>query len=399
MNVLIIAILGFMFLGIVGVVIVVLSNKPKNGTGTGNDTGTGTGSSAGLTPNGENYLGGAVMMGDDQTQAGLEPRVLSMFGREHWYQLPKGTPKGLVAWFPGCSRHVRGFWPYVPSHPIMKTSYGFPEDMSHTKQILNKGYAILVLTPADPNFCWYENGRGSLRSPTDPKQPAETIEKFRRDYGLLSKPLFTMGASAGGAFAAKMTSYMKVDGRILIVATSYEPKADDPPTVWITMEKDSSGIDEANKNVKMMRSHNRPAWNLIVKQRRITPTYFAEQLPTVTPAQSAEVQRAMIDAKLIDASGKFNFNPTDIIHRPPKGPEWRRAVERVSWMNKSPDKYFKAVKNSPIWQVLSAAYAGHETVALYDTACFIWLENQGRGDLEALANQNVITKPAYLKVA
>ena len=105
-----------------------------------------------------------------------------MFGREHLYQAPRGVARGLVAVFPGCARGARGFWPRGPG--ANAACYGMPEDMSHTKQILNKGYVALVLTPDDPGLCW----TGS----TPTSQPIEIIRRVRTKFGLEHKPLYLL---------------------------------------------------------------------------------------------------------------------------------------------------------------------------------------------------------------
>lgn len=324
------------------------------------------------------------------TVAGLGPTVLTMFGRDHYYQLPNGVPKGTVAWFPGCARGVRGFWPHNPNHPVMKGCYGFPEDMSHTKQCLRKGYAILVQTPTEPSLCW--------TTKTSSDEAVKVIRAFQSKHGLESKPLFVAGASSGGSFATRVARSIKVNGLVIQVSTNNTaPSAQMPPTVWIVMERDTSSRDAAAKYVGQLRARGKPAGMLVAPTRQISPEYFATQLPSITPSQSQQIATVLRGVGLIDNAGNFKSDPK--LAESGRGPAWpSELVKKLPWLNSNPGTRVGRISISPIWQVLTGAYARHEHSAMYFTACLEWLESGGRGDLAALARSKAVTSPASFQV-
>ena len=308
----------------------------------------------------------------------LAPKIFALHGRDNYYQLPNGRAKGLVAVFPGCSRAATGFWPWVAGDPVGKKCTGFPEDVSHTKQILNRGYAILVLTPSDRSLCW-------TSTTTNISQPVEAIKRFQTKFGLESVGLFVLGASSGGGFAARMADLTHVDGAILEVSTnSTAPGPKTPPTVWVTM-----GADETTKAQGYARSMGTRGGVVRSPPRTLGLGYFSDYFDSITPAQSAQMVDALRQAGFLDAAGV-------LVKDPKENKAWVKALAGMAWLKTPGTTASAAVRSSPVLQSLTAAYARHEHVATYTTAALTWFETGASGDFAKIAKDMAITRPTTL---
>lgn len=320
------------------------------------------------------------------TIEGLDAKVYRLHGRDHLFQIPS-NPKGLVVWLPGCARSGHGFWPHVSSHPVMKGCFGFPEDVSHTKQTLRRGYAILVQTPSESSLCW--------TSKTNPAEVIDVVNRFRAKYSLTRKPLFLFGASSGGGYLPRIAPSLDVQGLVYEVSTNATaPKGKQPPSVWVTMHNDPGSAVDARKYVSTLRCQGCPAGHLVVPQRAITSSHFSDQLPAVDSAKSSAMAKALSKSGLVDSNGVFRSDPK--LAEKSQGPLWPRDLVRdLPWVNQSPATAVKSIRTSPTWQVLTAAYARHEHAAMFTTAILEWLEHAGKGDLDKLSQDLVVLKPAF----
>lgn len=304
------------------------------------------------------------------------------FGK-HVFQLPP-NPKGLVVFLPGCARGAYGFWPQSSNSRFL----GFPEDVSHTKQILKKGYGLLVLTPGTTTgslaYCW-------TSTVGDDKTAPQAIAEFRKRYGLENKPLYLMGASSGGGMAQRLlgSGAVKANGMIAEVSTkSAEPTTKSPMTVWIAMSRKEEQTAAADLAKRLNRLGTKAA-SIVSPKKRITPEFFAEQMAFITPQRSAELTNALRNLGYIDKSG-------NLVKDPKADPAWSTKLPRMlPWMKSSPLFATATVRSSPIYQALLNAYSGHEHTAMYTTAILTWFESNGRKNLQELANELVVTKPAY----
>ena len=306
---------------------------------------------------------------------GLRASKLQANGRTHYYQIPS-NPKGLVVVFPGCSRSGPGFWPEL---------LGFPQDVSHTKQILAKGYAILVLTPVDvQTMCW--SGQGA-----DPSQAVSTITDFMKANALTGKPVYFLGASSGAGMMVRMQDSLskmaglpwRVLGIISEVGTNAEVgKSKFPPTVWVVMQRDAESQREAQSHVASLLARGIPAAFVVSPIRPITPTFFSDLMGSVSPAQSKAISAGMRTAGIVDASGGFT--------RDPKGDRgWTARLQKLLSF-----KVEFSFNRSAMWQAILYAYAKHEHVANYTTAALTWFEGGAKGSFADMAARYEVDKPA-----
>lgn len=334
------------------------------------------------------------------TNAGLRPVKFALAGRTHWYQLPAGAVAGTLAVFPGCARGAAGFWPYHPT--TAKEFTGFPEDVSRTKQALARGYAVLVLEPKDTrSLCW--SGRVDL----DPA--LEAIDAFLSAHGLHGKPLYVLGASSGGAVSLSMPlhvvyrkSRVRVSGVIQEVSTNAAPRVDPktgklnppnfPPVAWVVMSEPGEKAN-ADKHAALLRRNRVPAGVAVSGPHKITPHYFSDRIPAITPAQSRQIAAGLLQIGQIDNKGTLLSDP--------KKSGWDRKLKAVlpALMAAGSKTLTLAFRKSPVWQAMLVAYSKHEHTAEYTTAALMWLESGGKGSFEDLAAKHRVAVPAALKIS
>lgn len=333
---------------------------------------------------------------------GLKPSVMKEFGRVHYYQLPP-DPKGTVVVFPGCARGPQGFWPYDPE--TCAACYGFPEDVSNSKQILNKGYAILVLSPRDTkHLCW----SGKVDFP----DVAAILKRFLTQHSLLDKPLYTHGASSGGNMAMGLAGYaysarlpwLRVSGVIQTVSTNALPwgrtgqlrSPDTPPVVFVVMsaqkeQRKAEGIATTLRNLHV------PAAVAVSGKRPITDDYFSDRMPAVSPARSKLIAQALRDMGQIDADGNFLSDP--------KTSGWDVRLRKAAPFLAAPvGSYTLVFRRSGLWQSMTYAYSKHEHTSDYTTAALSWFESGPRRPRDQQEFQDIVARekvdvPAALKLS
>ena len=337
------------------------------------------------TPGGKGYA---------HTNAGMRPRKLQLMGRTHYYQLPKGAAIGTLVIFPGCARAATGFWPYAPG--TCPECTGFPEDVSQTKQALARGYAVLVLTPQDTKtLCW--------SSKRDLKDALEIVEHFLAANALMSKPLYTLGASSGGGLALALGGYaqyaksrVRVSGIVQEVATTQSPRVDThtgkfPPVVWVVMERFPDERRAANVHVALLKRHGVPAAVVGSPIRRITPNYFSDRIPAITPAQSRQIGVALKRIGQIDADGNLLSDP--------KKSGWDLKLRKLLPMMSPTSKTLSLVfRKSAVWQAMTLAYSKHEHTGDYTGAALAWFEGGGKQDFAQLVERYRVRTPAALTI-
>lgn len=319
------------------------------------------------------------------TSVSLVPSTFVCEGRTHRYQLPtRGVTKGTVVFLAGCCRMPQGFW---PASPKATDCLGFPEDVSHTKQVLAKGYAMLVPMPNDQKVLGFSFSAG------DHNSLVRIIECFMNTHPTLkTKPIILAGASAGGSMAVRIMGHLKkwhVAGIIAEVATNAEVPDDDPrfpPVAFVVMERDTDSHVEARQRVASLRKGGGRGAMVVSPIRQIGPTYFSDRIPGVTAATSKGVTDSLRKIGMLDASGRLTKNPKDT-------GAWTAAFDKACEARGFTNF---AIRTSPFMQALLVAWAQHEHVADYTTAALTWLESGG--DFKELATEFAVTKPTGFRV-
>jgi len=329
------------------------------------------------------------MQTDADTNAGLRPAKVAINGRTHYYQIP-ATPRGTLFVFPGCTRTGYGYWPYGAGG--CQECAGMPEDVSAAKQALARGYAIVVFTAGGKSLCW--------TTATDGKFIRTAIPQFLAKHPeLKGKPVYVTGASSGGGLMQRNLGSLGVpiDGVIAVVATSTDVPdlvrglrgQKPPPIVWITMAQ-AKEISTAKDHVAKYKRYA-PAAMASVAERKITPSYFSDRHPLITPQQSAQMAAKLRELGVIKADGTLAGDPK-------KNRAWLRKLSELPFLK---NKNFPVApfQKAVLLQAVMVAQARHEHVADYMTAALMWLESKGKTDFGALASKYRVVKPAALTAA
>lgn len=354
-----------------------------------------------------------------ESNKGLKPEKLVTFGTTHYYQMAENAV-GTVIFFHGCSRSARNFFPYDPEN--CPECLGFGEHLSHTKQALARGYNVLSLDPQDDkNFCWSSANRGPYTN--DQPQAIATIRFFILKNNLEALPIFFWGASSGGTLALKLlgqlyrndvhanelaketglepayTLWGSVSGMIAEAATPTDFDASDsqgnllypgfPPTIFVRMQRDGAEQD-VETNLAFFRRNDVRSDVIISPVRRMGPLYFSNRIPTITEEQSQLIIEALKEIGMLSETGWLLGDPKD--DDDPKSPafRWTTKLQTMLPMLSNMSKSLSLVlKFSPIQQAMMVAYAKHDAVSDYFTACLAWLESGGRANASELAQQMI----------
>jgi pimeloyl-ACP methyl ester carboxylesterase len=327
----------------------------------------------------------------------LVPKTFQCLDRTHYFQIPHtpntpNTPvKGTVVFLAGCYRKAQGFWPASPSAP---NCLGFPEDVSHTQQVLAKKYAILVPTPVNQHLLGFTFTAG------DHTALVNIIVTFLRAQGLTNSPVILAGASAGAGMALRLPRLLKglhVQGIIAEVSTSQDVPDDDPsfpPVAYVVMERDVDSVREARARVASLTKGRSRGGVVISPIRKIGPTYFADRIPGVSRPLSFQVTKILTDLQVLGGDGFLQSDPKRNEN------DWQTrfrnllaiTIQKVSDVSDVSNAFSTFdIKTSPSMQALLVAWAQHEHVADYTTAALNWIE--AGGNFPDLALKQAVSKP------
>ena len=315
------------------------------------------------------------------TVAGLNPSKFQAFGRTHYFQIPPQA-KGLVVFFPGCARFPYGVWPKSATCP---ECCGMPQDVSHTKQALRKGYAVLVLTPMLQTGplagCWSMHGGVG-----DYPQVQSIVSSFIQQHGFKGKPLYVIGASSGGGLiqnlARKVT--FPIAGVISEVESHQDvPPKGSPPTVFVVMQRDPKGLVEAPQHVSGYQKAGIPAAWVMSPKRIVYPTFFSDLIVSVTPTQSQAAVASLKSSGILDAAGNILYDP----HDDKKRSKWLTPLTKIM-------SFGMSFNTNTVLQAMLFAYAHHEHVANYTTAALTWFEGGCKQNFNSLVSTLSVDKPA-----
>ena len=314
----------------------------------------------------------------ERSDKGLKPVMINVGGIQHAYQSP-ANPKGLVVFLHGCSRSIYGGWP-ASANPKF---FGMPEDVGRTKQCLRAGYAILYVAPNDS-----KTGCFSAKSGKDPITTKNAIDQVRKVTGTDNKPLYLGGCSAGGGMIQRMVAdgQVKCDGMFNESATRGEPSAKTPASLWVVLATDKeheAGVQMASISKKL----GKPSAVLISPRRQITPAFFADQMASISFANSAKIAESLKKSKAIDASG---YVSGDIKNNK----AWYNTLKNDVKIPETQLPFW----NSGIVQAMLTAQGIHDAVSMYMTAFLKWAESDFKANITELAKQYAVNKPAYVIV-
>ncbi|EFN58232.1 hypothetical protein CHLNCDRAFT_57065 [Chlorella variabilis] len=342
---------------------------------------------------------------DSPYNKGLIPKKMLFYDLVHYYQVPE-KPIGTLVMFHGCYHDASGSWPYHPKH--CRECLGLPEEA------LAHGFAVLAVESRNRS----RKGR-CFSSGTDPMTSDQwtapyTIQNFLYETGLQNLPVYTLGISAGAAFATKVIKnfwdpnfggIIKPAGIISEVNAPSSWRSwglegkdgklkfpDFPPVAFIAMERDNRTFNRILDRIQDLRRFNVPADYIMVKSRPVDRLWFYNRSPVITARQSAEIVRAMKRLGFLDADGNLKYDPRigALTDNNPLAKWNRKLVGRVDWLHMSPSKapmLSVLSDRSTIFEEMNVAWAYHEGVADHMVPCLMWLRSGGELDLKYLARK------------
>eukprot|EP01004_Peranema_trichophorum_P005505 NODE_4362_length_1179_cov_53.969697_g3853_i0.p1 GENE.NODE_4362_length_1179_cov_53.969697_g3853_i0~~NODE_4362_length_1179_cov_53.969697_g3853_i0.p1 ORF type:complete len:348 (+),score=65.73 NODE_4362_length_1179_cov_53.969697_g3853_i0:58-1101(+) len=291
------------------------------------------------------------------------PIVENNEGTQVVWEKPKLNPKGVVFLAHGCSHSATDFWDKSPNCP---SCIGLPEDKALRQGLINSGYAVIAISSQDRegSKCW---------NPEDDIDPVKNglkslIQRERMDQ----LPIYGIGISSGGGFVTFLSQSFKFDAiEVQIMGTLDEMISKSfPPTLFTHMPRDSRMANIIHKNMETLKSHAVRSAEIKVHPMPLSPDFFSNRVPEISPPLSAAIYKALVNASYLNEKG--------FLIEDPRGTKWRevlrKSIPELKDTNMKPDE-------SAIPEVMNVAYARHEIVARFMNERLQWFETKGNVDI------------------
>ena len=229
---------------------------------------------------------------------------------------------------------------------------------------------------------------GCFSQSTDSDTTKKVISQVRSSLGLNNKPLYLGGCSAGGGMIQRLVAkgFIQCDGMFNESATSGDPSNKTPGSLWTVL---STAKEKANAEQKAaaLRKYGKPAAVLVSPKRNIMPDFFYNQFASISMTNSEKMADSLRKSGMIDASGN--------ILKDPKQPRtWYANLQRDVPIPETKLSFW----NSGVVQAMMTAYAVHDAVSMYMTTFLKYAESGFKADINQLAKQYAVTKPAFVIV-
>ncbi|KAL4458456.1 hypothetical protein ABPG75_013321 [Micractinium tetrahymenae] len=316
-------------------------------------------------------------------------------GRVALYRMPKYTKARCTCIFVHGCKHDPYSWFYKT--PKCPQCTGLPEEVSHSKQCLANGCAVLALMSLNRDYrsrCFASSGSGN-----DQPSAAQLVKYWASKAGMTKKPMYMFGISSGASFAIKFPGTMKIQGVVSEVNMPWEKswgatnghgklRYSFPPTVFYMMKRDLETKRQIEQALVIFKNNRVPADYVYIDSRPVTPDWLSMRSVYISPSQSAQIQKYLYKIKVLDADGNVRYDV-----RVKRG--WILQLPKyLPWLKRT-DPYYNLISDeSQIWQELNLAWSWHEIVSDPVTATLKWLFAKGKADLGSLVkkydwNQNI----------
>ncbi|EFN56834.1 hypothetical protein CHLNCDRAFT_144402 [Chlorella variabilis] len=326
----------------------------------------------------------AVKLGGDTDMEGsslLTPTRGEVMGRTFYFEIPH-NPVGVLFMAHGCVHDAADFWP--PSKACPECS-GLPEEVSHTKQALARGYAVLAVDSKDrdPMSRCYSYGE-------DKWGVKYVLENWMRQYSLQALPVFGLGISAGASFVLRLPKLTRVNGIISeVLGATYETFPVDnlgatyPPTIFIDMQRDRTMTARIAQSMQKLMENSVPTAKIAVDPRPVTRSFFSDRSEFISPELSRRIVSGLHQIGMIDDAGMVTSDPRYTTQ------PWRDQLAEVL-PELEPDTGETAGPASD-WALISEqmnlAWATHEIVGDHLAASLAWLESEGTAAIDQLERE------------
>ena len=269
------------------------------------------------------------------------------------WEAPHGVAEGVVVLLHGCSHSAGDF--YAQS-PRCAECLGLPEE----RRIQAAALAAQLFTVS---FSSSDRARKCWSPLSDGPRVAAALAALLRRHNASTLPLFALGASSGGGFAAMLPQYVPHVAALEVQIMGAEPEAllaapppahgPYPPSRWTHMPRDANMAGFVAEALQALKGAGLETEESRIQPQPITPRFFSDRVPGVTPDASAAAEAALREAKLLDADGFLLTDPRA------GGAAWRGALGGLArGLGDS-----LAADASPVAEELNVAWASHEIVA------------------------------------
>mmetsp|Transcript_11849 Transcript_11849/g.22613 ORF Transcript_11849/g.22613 Transcript_11849/m.22613 type:complete len:397 (-) Transcript_11849:144-1334(-) len=286
------------------------------------------------------------------------------------WQAPRRAPKAILFVAHGCNHQAQDFWDAGNGCPSCK---GLVEEKRIVRAALERDLAVVAVSSEDRRSgCWRNK---------DAPRVARALEWVKKHKGWAHLPLFALGASSGGSFVGNLPKDVEIDGLTIQIMglreTAFRPpfkgnlhkSKQYPPTIFIHMPRDSYTALVVEENVRHLRRMGIPAVALEARPVPVSPNFFSDRIPWVSPAALRIAVEALRREKFLD--------PEYLLFNDPRQSDWRtvlQGLELVEGDNLGPDE-------SNIAEILNVAWASHEITSDFMNETLDFLEARGEPDI------------------
>ena len=265
---------------------------------------------------------------------------------EYVFQRPSSPSRpisGVVFLAHGCSHSATDWWPKSES---CLTCLGLPVEVSIVKEAVRRNYFVVAMSSSDSTHkCWAEN---------DLDRAGALINFLYKKYlnADMTLPLYLLGGSSGGAFAAMLASAQSIHARVSALCVQImgvHDLSNLPPTLFVLMSKDEQTMRQVkNKlhnhklDVKGISRHKL----MSVGEIKITPTFFHDHNEVLTMTDSETLHQAFVKNGVISSA-------TQLLQKDPRDPysNWREVI-----LNNTMKKWFSNIYCSFIFSFCVTIY-------------------------------------------
>jgi hypothetical protein len=312
----------------------------------------------------------------------LTPSNFIQLGRAVYYEVPV-RPVATLAFFHGCAHDASDFWPRA----ACSDCDGLPEEVAHTKQALARGYAVIAIDASDPSRCF---GIHADQAATVTILNSFLKRPYQGNQTLEALPLYLAGVSSGAAFALKLPMALgRPVAGVISEVLGVLPSAWNmdwmgshyPPTLFVSMPRDLTTADRIKQDMELLRKYGVPTDMILVYSQLLSLDFISNRSELVSPNVSAKVVAALQTIGLVDSNLVIKQDP-----RYTKLPWRQQLAQMVPELSTTANDSLVA-DASAVSEELNRAYANHEIVGDYLTACLAWFEARGSLPLSGLVQQ------------
>jgi hypothetical protein len=167
-------------------------------------------------------------------------------------------------------------------------------------------------------------------------------------------------------------------------ATRADPSEKTPPSMWVVLGTKKE-YDAGQDMVNQMKKLGKPATLLKSPAKQVTSTYFYDQMASISAADSARIADSLRKSGAIDASG-------NIVKDIKNDKAWYNNLKRDVKIPETQLPFW----DSSVVQAMLVAQGVHDAVSMYTTAFLKWAESGFNSNINDLAKQYVVDKPAFV---